>query len=148
MAKITVVYGSTYGNAQQVAEDCELDLLAAGHVAKLVTSPSLNDLTPEQLDVLLVCTATIGDGEVPDNLYPFYTLLDGAQTAMPWLKYGVIALGDSGYDDFAGGGSRMDEALQGLQAKRIGDVFRVDALEYPDPEDAVKPWLTRWAAKL
>ncbi|MGB0733395.1 MAG: flavodoxin domain-containing protein, partial [Pontibacterium sp.] len=124
-----------------------IDLLAAGHIAKLVTSPTLDTLTAGEVEVLLVCTATIGDGEVPDNLYPFYTLLEEAAPKMPWLKYGLIALGDSGYDEFTGAGTLMDTALQGLNAQRIGDMLRVDALEYPDPEDVVKPWLREWATK-
>ncbi len=60
----------------------------------------------------------------------------------PTLRYGVIALGDSSYENFCGAGKRFDALLQAHQAKRIGDVLLIDATEDPEPESVTSPGLS------
>ena len=62
------------------------------------------------------------------------------------VRYGVISLGDFGSypNTFAGGGKRFDERLEGLGAKRIGDVFTHDASGGTMPETDGAAWARQW----
>ncbi|MGB0466739.1 MAG: flavodoxin [Pontibacterium sp.] len=148
MANIRVLVGSTYGNAMQVAEDCTEQLIASGHQVMLLEQPSLDEVMAEEAEVLLVCTATIGMGEIPENLMPLYLQLREEAPPMPEKRYGLIVLGDSGYEYFAHAGELMDEILQELQLTRVGQSLVIDACETADPEEAAEAWISTWAALL
>lgn len=148
MANIKVLVGSTYGNAQQVAEDCAEQLIGLGHTAEVLENPEVEAVTADETDVVLVCTATIGLGEIPNNLMPLYAKLKDTTPLMPNKRFGVIALGDSGYQNFANAGKMMDELLAELQLTRVGETLLIDACETPDPEEAASAWIAEWAAQL
>ncbi|MEH6576630.1 MAG: flavodoxin [Amphritea sp.] len=147
MANIKILVGSTYGNASQIAEDCADRLQGLGHQVTLMLEPTYEQAVVDT-DVILVCTATIGQGEVPDNLLPLYNQLKTSFPMMTGVRYGVIALGDSSYEDYAEGGKQMDELMQDLQAKRVGQVLFIDSCETPDPDEAAATWIESWAPQL
>lgn len=148
MANIKVLVGSTYGNAKQVAEDCAEQLTGLGHNTVVLEEPELDEVVADETEVLLVCTATIGLGEIPNNLMPLYAKMKDNMPMMPEKRFGVIALGDSGYQNFANAGKMMDSLLEELQAKRVGEPLMIDACETPDPEEAASEWISGWAAQL
>lgn len=148
MANIKVLVGSTYGNAKQVAEDCAEQLTGLGHNTVVLEEPELDEVVADDTDVLLVCTATIGLGEIPNSLMPLYAKLKDQTPLMPEKRYGLISLGDSGYQNFANAGKQMDDLLQELQVARVGDPLVIDACETEDPEDAASEWIGSWAAQL
>lgn len=148
MANVKFLVGSTYGNAQQVAEDASEQLAQLGHQCEVFNRPSIDDVTSVDTDVLIICSATIGEGEIPDNLLPLYSQLRDLCPLLPHLKYAVIALGDSSYDRFADGGRQMDELMQELQAISVQEVLLIDACETPDPEEAVLEWIDLLHPKL
>ena len=63
----------------------------------------------------------------------------------PELRYGIIALGDSSYDEFCGGGKKFADLLQDQSAIRVGEMLLVDATENPEPEEVTSPWVEQWA---
>ncbi len=148
MANIKVLVGSTYGNAKQVAEDCAEQLTGLGHNTVVLEEPELDEVVADETEVLLVCTATIGLGEIPNNLMPLYAKMKDNMPMMPEKRFGVIALGDSGYQNFANAGKMMDSLLEELQVKRVGEPLMIDACETPDPEEAASEWISGWAAQL
>ncbi|MDI3323313.1 flavodoxin [Pontibacterium granulatum] len=148
MANIKVLVGSTYGNAQQVAEDCAEQLNGLGHNTVVLAEPKLEEVVADDTEVLLVCTATIGLGEIPNNLMPLYSQLKDQAPQLSEKRYGLISLGDSGYQNFANAGKLMDELLQELQVQRVGETLEIDACETPDPEEAASEWVSAWAAQL
>ena len=96
-------------------------------------------------DALLVCTSTTGQGEIPDNLLPFYLDLREQLPQQPGRPFGVIVLGDSSYGDtFCGAGDLMEEALYETGARKVGDTLRIDALETLEPEAEALPWVRNW----
>ncbi|WP_293265275.1 flavodoxin [Neptunomonas sp.] len=141
MASVKFLVGSTYGNAQQVAEDAADQFEALGHQVKVISRPSIDDVLSEETDIFVLCAATIGEGEIPDNLLPFYQQLRDSLPTLAHLKYGVIALGDSSYDNFADGGRQINELMIELQAKQVQEMLIIDACETPDPEEAVTEWM-------
>lgn len=142
MAKIKFLVGSTYGNAQQVAEDAADQLIQLGCQSEVLSRPSIDDLTAEDTDIVIICSATIGEGEIPDNLLPLYSQLRDQFPLLPHVRYAVIGLGDSSYDNFADAGHQMDELMTELQAVTLHEMLLIDACETPDPEEAVSEWIS------
>lgn len=148
MAQVVILVGSVYGNANSVADECAEYLNNTGHQAEVLTSPVLEDILTRPQAVILLCTSTTGDGEIPDGLYPLY---DEMQSKHPFLtdrRYGLISLGDSSYELFANAGKEFDALMHMLQAKRLGQPFFIDACETADPESAALDWLKGWVAEL
>ncbi|SFG05437.1 flavodoxin [Neptunomonas qingdaonensis] len=148
MAKVKFLVGSTYGNAQQMADEACEELNQLGHQCEVFNHPCIDDVIGEDTDVLIICSATIGEGDIPDNLLPLYSQLSDQSPLLPHVKYAVIALGDSSYDNFADGGRQMNELMHELQAVSVQEMLLIDACETPDPEEAVLEWIRLLHPKL
>ena len=66
----------------------------------------------------------------------------------PNVHYDIIALGDSSYANFCGGGKQFDALLQEQSAQRVGEMLLIDAGEHPEPESESNPWVEHWATLL
>lgn len=145
MAKIQILVGTVYGNALDVAEMCMQKLVEKGHQVELLRQPDINDIPENEVDTLLVCTSTTGQGEIPDNLLQLYCQLQEQLPLMPHARYGLITLGDSSYDTFAEAGALMETLLQELQLKRVGPALVIDACETMAPCEEAEPWVLSWS---
>lgn len=145
MAQVGIFVGTMYGNSLLVAEEAEPLLADAGHQVKIFEDPELDDWQRYAEHVVLVVTSTTGQGELPDSIAPLYRAIKDKLGHQPALRYGLIALGDSSYDDFCGGGKKFDALLQEHSATRVGDVLMIDASEHPEPEEIASPWVENWA---
>lgn len=145
MAEVGIFVGTVYGNALLVAEEAEPLLAEAGHQVKIFEDPKLDDWKRYEGQVALVITSTTGQGDLPDSIAALFQGIKDSLGYQPTLRYGVIALGDSSYDDFCGAGKKFDELLQEQSAVRVGDVLLVDAGENPEPEEVTSPWVEQWA---
>lgn len=94
--------------------------------------PEIQDWEPYSGKYVLVVTSTTGQGDLPDSIVPLYEGMKDMY--QPHLRYGIIALGDSTYANFCGGGKTFDALLQEQGARRIGDMLMIDASEDPEPE--------------
>lgn len=141
MAKIILMTGSVFGAATLTSDEIETALQEASHEVIRPDPPGIDALTDESADILIVCTSTTGSGDVPDDLLPVYTGLRTEYPRITHLKYLVVALGDSSYDNFCGGGVTMDESLADLGAQQIKEPLKLDALEVTEPEDIAPPWV-------
>jgi flavodoxin len=83
---------------------------------------------------------------LPDSIVPLFN--DLQDMYQPHLRYGIIALGDSTYANFCGGGKKFDALLQEQGAQRIGDMLLIDGSEDPEPEGVSNPWVEQWATLL
>ena len=148
MAKIGIFTGTVYGNALLVAEEAQPVLAEQGHDVSVFEDPSLADWQAYSNDVILIVTSTTGQGDFPDNIARLYIAVRDELGYQPTLRYGVIALGDSSYENFCGAGKTFDATLQEQQAQRIGEVLLVDATEDPEPESVTTPWVESWGKLL
>lgn len=146
MADIGIFVGTMYGNALLVAEEAEAILSGLGHKAKVFEDPEIQDWEPYSGKYVLVVTSTTGQGDLPDSIVPLYEGMKDMY--QPHLRYGIIALGDSTYANFCGGGKTFDALLQEQGARRIGDMLMIDAREDPEPESVSNPWVEQWASLL
>jgi len=148
--RIRIYVGTMTGTAELVAEDVADSLRADDHEVDVVLMDNLDATAlADPAPVYLICTSTYGQGDVPDNAQDFYEDLQAKRPDLSALRYGVIGLGDTTYQQtFNFGGKRFDDLLQELGAHRIGDRFVHDAAEGTMPEEEALTWLEGWRTAL
>ncbi|HEK3143327.1 TPA: flavodoxin [Proteus mirabilis] len=146
MMNIGIFVGTVYGNALAVAEEAQRILLEHKHQANIYEEGTLADW--QKYSTVLVISSTTGQGDLPDTIAPlFYELRDNVGY-QPNLHYGLIALGDSSYDNFCGAGMQFEALLQEHQAKPIGEILKIDSMDIAEPEVFAINWLENWATLL
>lgn len=150
MSKIGVFVGTVYGNSLTVAESAQEILAQLGHEVTIFDEPTLSDWQQYNNGegVVLIITSSTGQGDFPDTIAPLFFEIQDVVGYQPELRYGVIALGDSSYDNFCSAGKRFDELLAEQSAGRIGDILFIDAMEEDVPEEFAKPWIQSWGELL
>ena len=141
MKKIALICGSVYGAAEQVASEAASMLRTLGYDSRLFTDAKLDDVLAYLPDIWLVVTSSTGQGDIPDNLFPFYLDVQNRFPLLTGKQFAVIALGDSSYEHFCGAGERFRELLLEIQGTEHTAMLRIDACETLEPETIALPWL-------
>src|SRR5690554_7295100 len=82
------------------------------------------------VDAVLICTATTGAGDVPENIARFYVELDDQFPLQNGKPFGVVSLGDSSYDEtFCNAGVLFEERFLELQGTQTVPRVTIDATE-------------------
>ena len=148
MAEVGIFVGTMYGNSLLVAEEAEAILSGLGHKATVFEDPEVKDWESYTGKYVLVVTSTTGQGDLPDSIVPLFQGIKDRLGYQPNVHYGIIALGDSSYANFCGGGKQFDALPQEQSAQRVGEMLLIDAGEHPEPESESNPWVEHWATLL
>ncbi|MEH6562679.1 MAG: flavodoxin domain-containing protein, partial [Marinobacter sp.] len=110
--ELTVLFGSQTGNAEELAQQLAARAADKGVSAKVV---DMADYKPKQLkkeQYLAVLASTHGEGDPPDNALDFHEFLYGKKAPkLDGLRYSVLSLGDSSYEQFCKTGQDFDSKL-------------------------------------
>lgn len=136
MAKALVVYGSTTGNTETVAEYVTKTLEDEGMLVDLknVTDVSISNLG-DGYDLVLFGSSTWGDDEIElqEDFQSLYDDLD--QSNLTGKKVAVFGCGDSSYTHFCGAVDAIEEKVGQLGANLLVSPLKIDG--DPEKEEAV-----------
>lgn len=133
---VRVVYASQTGFAEQLAQQTVQSLQMAALPVRL---DGLDALTIDQLrhtGRVLFVVSTTGEGEPPDMALGFSRVAMKHPAELAGLHYGLLALGDSDYEDFCGFGRQLQRWLQASGAQPLFDPVEVDC----EDEASLRHW--------
>ncbi|MDR2503533.1 MAG: flavodoxin [Deltaproteobacteria bacterium] len=140
MSNVLIVYGSTTGNTEGVANDIA-DLLKQG--GKNVTVLNASEAKAQGLcagrDCVLFGCSTWGYDavELQDDFASLFEAFDAIGAS--GVKAAVFGCGDSGYPHFCGAVDAIAQKLEELGAQLMADSLKIDG----DPAEAgddIKAW--------
>ena len=141
MSQIEILVGSTLGGTEYVAEAAQSLLEEAFFDTDLHLEPDLNEMSLQEEQIWLVCLATHGAGDYPENFKDFVDQLQQVNAPLDGVRYAIVGIGDSNYDTFCEAAKNLDYILEEMGAQRIGDRLEIDVVEYPMPEDRIADWI-------
>ncbi|MBT6068350.1 hypothetical protein HOG48_01200 [Candidatus Peregrinibacteria bacterium] len=129
MASILLIYGTTGGNTEIVAEAVSDGVEERGHEVKLMRIEKylLDEVFAEieKCDVMMIAAPTYGHGEMQMDLKPFLKELSGRD--LKGKKCIVVGLGEAKYDDHYHIASVpiLEELLTGVGAELVFRPLRI-----------------------
>ena len=134
--KLTVLYGTESGNAEQLADRAVKEAKKKGFKAVM---KNMSDISPADLakvENLLVIVSTWGDGEAPETAVSFHKAFMSEDVKLTGVKFSVCGLGDTSYEKFCEIGKQFDARLEALGATRVAPRADCDV----DYEDTFAEW--------
>lgn len=115
---MNILFGSVTGTAENLARSAAKLARSRGHDVSIteLDEVSMDDLAAME-DVLIV-VSTYGEGEMPFNAEMFWDEIEAAPPVLAGLQYGVLALGDTAYEQFCQAGKDIDAMLEACGATR------------------------------
>merc|ERR1719313_507814 len=139
--RVTVLYGSDTGNAENVAKNFQFEMKRRGLKAKCFAfnEIDINDLQDESK--VLAVVATAGQGDMPKTAVKFW------EKTEPWLEgasadflkdtqFAVFGMGDSSYVKFNEAAKQIDNMFEKLGAQRLQECGMADD-QHPARYDTV-----------
>lgn len=137
---VWVIFASETGVAEHLAHDTCQALQDAGVASRLLAFDELELGKLQTIGHALFVVSTCYDGDPPDMAEEFCREHMSVPTRLPQLRYGMLALGDSYYDEFCGFGRQLQQWLQASGAQTLFAPVEMD-----DEDEAA---LQRWHAGL
>jgi sulfite reductase (NADPH) flavoprotein alpha-component len=118
--ELVVLFGSESGNSEALADATAKAARQCGFNSRVWDMADTEPKDLVDLQNLLVIVSTWGEGDPPETAEPFFReLMGGAAPRFPKLRYSVLALGDTSYEQFCAAGKAVDSRLEFLGAQRI-----------------------------
>lgn len=140
MASIQIIVGSMMGATEYVAEACAETLLQLGHQVTVHLQPAFEQL-PHDNQLWLICTATHGAGDYPDNIQPFVLDLENYANDLSTIKFLTLGVGDSSYDTFCFAAKKIENILITKACKKLAPIYTLDMSQDIDPESMAQAWI-------
>ncbi|MCR5613014.1 flavodoxin [Treponema sp.] len=132
---VSIVYASTTGNTQAMAEAINSAISAAGASVTLTTADSADKDAVLASDVILLGSPAMGDEVLEDSVEAFFTQIEGS---LKGKKVGIFGSYDWGDGQWL---RDWDDRLNSLGAVRAGEPLMV----HLTPEAADIDNCTSWA---
>lgn len=126
MSSILIVYGSTTGNTEYVADTLEQDLAADGHSVVKANADNIEAAgLCDKYEVILFGCSTWGDDsiELQDDFIPLFDEFDSINAS--GKTFGVFGCGDSSYEYFCGAVDAIQEKLVDMGGTVV-DTLKID----------------------
>ena len=145
MVKVLVIYGTTMGNTETLAETIvsELKSYEVETTLKNVTDATVDELS--DYDIILLGSSTWGDGELQDDFAVFYSDLE--KIDLTGKKAAVFGPGDSSYDQFCKAVNILEECLKKCGVKLLLDGLKIDG-EIGDSTEMITEWSQQLAISI
>ena len=135
---VATMTGTALMAAEDIAEYCSENNIKTNIIE--IDNIETNVLTDAK-GLVLICSSTYGQGDVPDSAQEFYNKLKDLSPDLKHIRYALFGLGDMTYrDTFAYGGKKFSDLLDSLNATKIGDPFYHDASDGSLPEEVAVDW--------
>ena len=139
MKKATIIFGSTTGNTETVADKI-VETMSGYDVQVIYVTDAKDDASVQEADLVLYGCSTMGLGELQEDFIPYYenrmtpALLKGKNVA-------VFGLGDKeNYEDyFCWAADILSKKVTECGGNLVCEPLKVDG-EPDDNEDAVTAW--------
>ena len=110
---LNILYGTQTGNAETLASETADAARNFGIEAKVQGLDEIDISNFANMKNVIFTIATYGEGDMPDNAELFWKDLSNSDMPkLPNMKFGVLALGDTGYDEFCQAGKLIDMRLE------------------------------------
>jgi sulfite reductase (NADPH) flavoprotein alpha-component len=134
--RLTILYGSQTGNGRKIAAALEAAAAARGIGADLISMADYATARLKKEQALAIVVSTHGEGDPPDDALELHRFLSGKRLpVLASLRYAVLALGDSSYENFCQTGRDFDARLEAAGARRLAPLVECD-LEFDAPAAA------------
>ena len=142
MSKVLIVFGSSTGNTEGIAQKLEEIIAAAGHEVTLK-----NAGLAEGYDAVLLGCSAWGDDELElqDDFIPLYENMEGM--GLSGVRLAAFASGDSSYTHFCGAVDAIEARGKDLGARIVAEGLKVDGTA-SDAPDAVQEFAAAVLAAL
>jgi sulfite reductase alpha subunit-like flavoprotein len=147
---MNIYYGSQSGNCEEISKllqgriEKECNILTNYNTLNSLVHILSSDNEVTNISHLFIITSTYGNGEPPDNADKFWKLLKKRtlnKLLFKNVKFSVLALGNSNYDQFCNFGKNINKRLQELGGILILELQCVD--EVDGLEEAVDEWCNK-----
>lgn len=123
---VRVFYASQTGLAEQLARQTWQSLQTAGVQSRVDAIDASTSAVLRDTSRALFVVSTTGDGEPPDMAVAFARQAMANAADLAGMRYGLLALGDSDYDEFCGFGRQLQRWLRASGAQVLFDPVEVD----------------------
>jgi MioC protein len=142
MQQIALMAGTVYGGALEVANLLQQRLAEMKFQSRLFYPANLDEVAEFAADHWLIVTSTTGQGDIPDDLLPFFLQVNDKFPMLTGKSWAIVALGDSSYGEtYCGAGQQWHQLLSQLNGAQSADMLRIDAAETLLPEEPALGWL-------
>ena len=136
MAKVIVIYGTTTGNTETLAEGVVSGLKKGGVevTVKNVTGANVDELTG--YDLIVLGSSTWGEGELQDDFIGFHEAMD--KISLAGKKAAAFGPGDSSMypDTFCSAVEILEEKLKKCGAQLVIEGLKIDGEVQPAMKQA------------